>query len=113
MEGVKFLMKKSSTNSNPEVSVIIVNYNTGKLLKECVDSVIKSCPTCEIIVVDNASTDGSQKLPQNFQSPVSNFQLIQNKTNPGFAKANNQAIRQAKGDHLLLLNPDTKVLGNS
>ena len=107
-------MKKSSTNSNPEVSVVIVNYNTGKLLKECIDSVIKSCPKCEIIVVDNASTDeGITPLRLLASEGLARIRLIQNKNNPGFSKANNQAIRLAKGKCILLLNPDTKVLGDA
>lgn len=109
MEGVHYLMMKFSQNSMIEVSVVIVNYNTGKLLQECVDAVIKttknlSFPKTEILIVDNNSTDGSA----NFKG---NFTLIKNQDNPGFSKANNQAIKKAKGEYILLLNPDTKVLG--
>lgn len=106
-------MKKSSQNSKPEVSVIIVNYNTGKLLQKCVESVIKSCPECEVIVVDNNSSDGSligiQKLKFKNQKYNSKIKIVRNGTNPGFSKANNQAIKIAQGDYILLLNPDTEV----
>lgn len=116
-------MKKSSKDSNPEVSVIIVNYNTGKLLLECVKSVVKSYPGCEIIVVDNNSSDGSIDLIQNskrvhrgadkIQNYNSKLKIIANNSNPGFSKANNQAITIAKGKYILLLNPDTKILGGA
>ena len=100
---------KFSQNSMIEVSVVIINYNTGKLLQECVDTVIKTTknlcfPKTEILIVDNNSTDGSA----NFKG---NFTLIKNQDNPGFSKANNQAINKARGEYILLLNPDTKVLG--
>jgi GT2 family glycosyltransferase len=104
-------MNKSSINSKIEVSIIIVNYNTGALLKECIDSIVLSTnkltnPVCEIIVVDNSSTDNSADI----KGP---FTMLKNADNPGFPAANNQAIAKAKGDYLLLLNPDTKILGNA
>lgn len=85
----------------PVLSVIIVNFNTGKLLAECIAS-IKKNPNVEVIVVDNGSTDDSA-------AAVGKFQIISNKTNVGFAKAANQGIRKARGEYILLLNPDTKV----
>ncbi len=88
------------------LSLIIVNWNTGELLSQCLDSIYmdpERVEAFEVWVVDNASTDGSaqaalEKYPQT--------KLIQNRQNPGFAAANNQAIRQAQGEYLLLLNPD-------
>lgn len=106
-------MKKSSQNSKVEVSVIIVNYNTGGYLKKCVESVVRSCPQCEVIVVDNNSTDGSFELIQKpkvkNQNYNSKIKTIRNNDNPGFSKANNQAIKIAQGDYVLLLNPDAEV----
>ncbi len=100
-------MKKSSQNSKVEVSVIIVNYNTGKLLRECVESIVSSTdilrnPKTEIIVVDNNSSDGSEDVK-------GKITFIKNFSNPGFSIANNQGIKQAKGEYILLLNPDTNI----
>ncbi|MBI2268191.1 MAG: glycosyltransferase family 2 protein [Candidatus Blackburnbacteria bacterium] len=92
-----------------ELSVVIVNYNTGELLGKCVDSVKKTAGFAEIIVVDNASTDGSGRALRNFQFSIFNFQFIENKKNLGFARAVNQGIKKAKGEYILLLNPDTVV----
>lgn len=101
----------------PLVSVIIVNWNGGRVFRECLESLTKiNYSNWELIIVDNGSSDGSQRLLQNFQfacpagkQAISNFQLIQNKTNIGFAKANNQGYQKSKGKYILLLNNDTKV----
>ncbi|OHB57269.1 MAG: hypothetical protein A2173_02840 [Planctomycetes bacterium RBG_13_44_8b] len=97
---------------NPEISIIIVNYNRCDLLTNCLKSILDNPPkrTFEIIVVDNAGTDNSvQNVEQNFK----NVKLIKNQTNRGFAAANNQAIRQACGKFILFLNSDTIVLKNA
>jgi len=98
--------------SSPLVSIIIVNWNEKKLLKECLTS-IKDCtdyPNFGVIVVDNGSTDGSvEMIRRNFPF----VKLIVNKTNLGFAKANNQGIKRALregADYIFLLNNDTKVI---
>lgn len=90
-----------------EISVIIVNWNVRKLLLDCVESVLQQKNVrFEIIVIDNASRDGSaEALKERFPQ----VQLIENKNNRGFARANNQGIRLASGRHILLLNPDTVV----
>jgi O-antigen biosynthesis protein len=90
------------------LSVIIVNYNVKQLLKECLQSVVIATEgvDSEIWVVDNHSSDGSVEM---LQTEFPTVKLIANKENPGFSVANNQAIRQAKGEHVLLLNPDTLV----
>ncbi|GAP72006.1 hypothetical protein SAMD00024442_21_57 [Candidatus Symbiothrix dinenymphae] len=91
-----------------KLSVIIVNYNVKAFLEQCLHSVLASSMMAdtECIVIDNASTDGSQAcLPSLFPQ----VKFIFNKDNLGFAKANNIGIRQAKGDYVLLLNPDTVV----
>ena len=91
-----------------KLSIIIVNWNTRDLLSDCLTSVNEPALDIdlEVIVVDNASSDGSQKMVQN-QFPEVN--LISNSNNPGFAKANNQALRLCTGKYVLLLNPDAIV----
>lgn len=87
-----------------ELSVIIVNYNTKDLLKNCVDSVRKTFPDAQIIVVDNCSCDGSRE--EILKMPVKGVLLEEN---AGFSKANNIGLKQAQGKHVLFLNPDTLV----
>ena len=91
-----------------KLSVVIVNYNVKHFLEQCLNSVVKALAGLEgeIIVVDNNSVDGSIKL---LKEKFKNIQLIANKKNTGFAVANNQAIKIAKGEYVLLLNPDTIV----
>ncbi len=86
-----------------EVSVIIVNYNAGKYLPRCLEALLKQDYTdFEVIIVDNASTDGSlEAIPSDPR--ISVFPLDQNW---GFAKGNNRGSYQAKGKWLALLNPD-------
>ncbi len=91
-----------------ELSIIIVNYNVKFFLEQCLHSVLKATKniSAEIFVVDNNSVDGSvQFIPERF--PEINF--IANPENVGFSKANNQAIKIARGKYVLLLNPDTVV----
>ena len=94
-----------------DISVIIVSYNNQKLLTECLDSVRKNIKkiSYEVFVVDNASADDSVKVLQRDYPWVN---LLVNKQNLGFARANNQALAKAKGRHLVLLNNDTLVLPN-
>jgi GT2 family glycosyltransferase len=91
-----------------KLSVIIVSYNVKYFLRQCLQSVERALQGIEgeVWVVDNASVDGSVEM---VQSEFPWVQLISNNTNVGFAKANNQAIRQARGRYILLLNPDTIV----
>ena len=97
------------TNKYPhKLTVIVVNYNVEYFLEQCLNSVrqaIKHVST-EVIVVDNNSIDGSVAM---VEDKFPEFALIANKENTGFSKANNQAIRIAKGEYVLLLNPDTVV----
>ena len=91
-----------------KLAVIIVNYNVRHFLEQTLISVRKACKSvdAEIIVVDNASLDGSVDLVSERFPEV---KLIANQQNVGFSKANNQAIRKSKGKYVLLLNPDTIV----
>jgi len=123
----------------PTLSIIIVNWNTQDLIKQCLETInskdkrldlstkiidpanSESIPT-EIIIVDNGSTDGSVEFIKNFQKTNSKKQtnlnpsvagpkikLIENRENLGFAKANNQGIKKARGEYILLLNSDIIV----
>lgn len=92
----------------PDLSIIIVSWNTQKLLRDCLESLYGSGVTAalEVFVVDNGSTDGS---PEMVEARFRNVKLIRNADNRGFAAANNQALRVAAGRHVLLLNSDTLV----
>lgn len=91
-----------------DISIIIVNYNVKTYVAQCLDSIRRSTRdmSVEFIVVDNNSSDGSvEYLKDAFPEVV----FIANTDNCGFAKANNQGIRIAKGKYVLLLNPDTVI----
>ena len=91
-----------------DISIVIVNYNVKHFLEQCLHSVEKALQKVqgEVFVVDNNSVDGSaQLITEKFPHVI----FIQNTENIGFSRANNQAIRQAKGKYILLLNPDTVV----
>lgn len=91
-----------------KLSIVIVNYNVEHFLEQCLASVRQALTgiESEVFVVDNNSVDGSVPMvKQKFPEVI----LIDNKENLGFAKANNQAIRQSRGEFVLLLNPDTVV----
>lgn len=94
-----------------ELSIIIVNYNTKNLTLECIDSIYRYPPKgdYEVIVVDNGSSDGGVAAFRKLKTLNPKLKIIENNENVGFAKANNQGIKIAKGEYLLLLNSDTKV----
>lgn len=96
------------------LSIIIVNWNAKDLLKDCLYSVYENTKELnyEIIIVDNNSSDGSCEMLKEKFLHKSNFTLIENKDNKGFASANNQAIKIAKGTAVLLLNADTLINEN-
>ena len=97
-------------DEDPLVSIIILNYNAGKLIEECVDSIYQSnYKNFEIILVDNNSKDESHvKCKEKF--PLIN--LIANKENLGYCEGNNVGIRVANGKFVIILNPDTIVEPN-
>jgi len=96
----------------PSVSAIIVNYKSGAYAAECIRSLLdQKYDSLEIIVVDNASGDGSVDLLRSAFGNV--ITLIESPDNLGFGQANNLAASHAKGDYLLLVNPDARLLDNA
>lgn len=92
-----------------DVSYIIVSWNTRQFLLQCVQSILNDPGpfTREIIVVDNASSDGS---PESLAESFPQVQIIRNRENLGFARANNLGIRQSRGRYLMLVNSDVQVV---
>lgn len=95
----------------PKVSVIVLSYNQRKLTKECIESVLFSSAyeNIEIIVVDNASADGSADMLRELEKEHPRLKVILNSENRGFAGGNNDGIRASGGEYVLLLNNDTLV----
>jgi GT2 family glycosyltransferase len=97
--------------TRPDCSVIIVNWNGLGILRDCLESVVANTSEreAEVIVIDNASDDGS---PEMVEAEFPRVRLIRNRANRGFAAANNQGLAVARGRYPLLLNSDTVVLGD-
>ena len=92
------------------VSVVVLNYNAGELLLNCIKSIKKSTyKNLEIIVVDNISNDNSHEISK---KEFPEIKLIQNKKNLGYCGGNNVGIKEAKGKFIVILNPDTIVESN-
>ncbi|MBI2018687.1 glycosyltransferase family 2 protein [Candidatus Daviesbacteria bacterium] len=116
-----------SSSVKPDLSIIILNYNVKDLLLNCLDSIFKNKTkedNWQIIVVDNASKDGSvEAVKEKYGSPSTKFipseveglrvDLIENQSNLGFAQGNNAAIPKAKAPVILFLNPDTVVVNGA
>ena len=96
------------------LSIIIANWNTKELIKQCIDSIFdttsQALPELEVIVIDNASTDGSLEY---LKSQSGRIILIENTENLGYAKACNQGMKIAKGKYILLLGSDTIMKSNT
>ena len=98
-----------------KLSIIILSYNTKDLTVRCIESLINQYDKqldsgeFEIILTDNASTDGTIEKISNLKSYTSNIRIIQNKENYGFSKGNNIAFKNARGKYILFLNSDTQV----
>ena len=97
-------------NEKSLISIIVLNYNAGELLLNCIDSLKKSTyQNIEILVVDNISSDDSHtKCKKQFPD----IKLIQNRKNLGYCGGNNVGIKEAKGEFIVILNPDTIVEEN-
>jgi GT2 family glycosyltransferase len=95
-----------------DLSIIIVNWNGKAVLKNCLQSIFAAPQPIafEVIVVDNASQDGSSEMV-GVEFP--NVRILQNSVNLGFSAANNQGFKVAHGRYVLLLNSDTLVLDNA
>lgn len=93
-----------------KLSIIIVNYNVTELLRNCLSSIINFVQDLpyEVIVIDNQSPDSSWK---DLMIEFPKVQFISSEVNYGFAIANNKAVKKAKGEYVLLLNPDTELEG--
>src|SRR5438128_5871946 len=101
-----------NTNSNMFLSIVIVSYNTKTFLSSCLRSLEthKASPGQEVIVIDNASTDGTVEM---VLSDFPMCKVLQLKANIGYGRAVNIAVREARGNFLLLLNPDIEVSAGS
>lgn len=107
----KKLVEKEAQSGQLDLTIVIVSWNTRELLDRCLitlkDELLQhESKSVEVFVVDNDSKDDSAKMVEEKHSWVN---LIANDDNLGFAKANNQVLRNAKGDNVLLLNPDTEM----
>jgi len=92
------------------VSVTLVTYNSGRFIKRCLESVLEQkYPSMEVIVVDNASTDGTVDLLEPFSGRC---RIYYNNQNTGFAAAQNQAIGLSSGEWILTINPDLLLQSN-
>jgi GT2 family glycosyltransferase/glycosyltransferase involved in cell wall biosynthesis len=102
---------RAITNIHPGVSIIIVTYNNLELTQRCIDSIIRNTtyPNYEVIIIDNASTDDTRNYLRYLARTKPAVKVILNNDNLGFAAANNQGLRLARGDYLVLLNNDTVV----
>lgn len=93
----------------PAVGVIIVNYNSGAYLRRCIDSVLQSDTSLEIVVVDNNSIDGSIDSIRNLDTDEHQLHLIANVANLGFSRGVNIGRKRIDCNHLLILNPDCVI----
>jgi GT2 family glycosyltransferase len=92
-----------------DVSIIVVNYNTAQIVHECIASVLRQVGIeFEVVVVDNASSDNSAAVLTPLRSDT--IQILLNRENIGFGRANNQAFKHSRGRYIFLLNPDAVLL---
>ncbi len=106
-------MAASESFHKPEVSIIIVNYNTASLIRDCIASIIDKVRsiTYEIIVVDNDSKDDVVGVVNDFDNP--RFRCICLDKNIGFGRANNEGFKVSKGEYIFCLNPDTILVNDA
>ena len=98
--------------TSPDLSVLIVNWNSREFLRKCLATIYATTHNLafEVIVVDNASFDGAAEM---VAAEFPEVRFIQSQTNLGFARANNLAFEHSRGKAVLLLNPDTEILGDA
>jgi GT2 family glycosyltransferase len=103
---------KLEPNFFQAIDIIIVNWNSGLQLRECLESIVAHGKDCvkEVIIVDNNSVDDSLETIESINLPIS---IIRNTINRGFAAACNQGASMASSNYLLFLNPDTRLFENS
>ncbi len=101
-------------SDSPLASVIILTYNNWAYTRQCLESIYRETqyPNFEVVVVDNASSDGTREALQAYRQKHANFTLLLNDTNKGFPAANNQGAALARGEYLVFLNNDTVVTRN-
>lgn len=102
----------SPQETKPVLSILIVSYQTCEMTLECLRSISREAKSAdyEVLIVDNNSSDGS---PEAIAAEFPNYKLLASKDNLGFARGNNVAAEEARGEYLLLLNPDTVVLNSA
>ena len=95
-------------NVNPVLTIIITCYNTRDIVRDCLHSIYKHPPseTYEIILVDDASTDGTSEM---VRATFPEIRLLRNESNQNYSSSNNRALDEARGEFVLLLNNDTLV----
>ena len=103
------MVRGAGNQRYPAVSVIVVNYNCGRYIRECVRAVLRSSVAVELIVSDNGSSDDSLPALRTLATNDKRVRLIENKRNLGFTRAANIALNEATADHFVLLNPDCIV----
>jgi GT2 family glycosyltransferase/SAM-dependent methyltransferase len=105
------LLAPSVRETFPKVSIVVVTYNNAHLNRLCLESIYgrTEWPNFEVIVVDNASSDETPEYLEQAEKTFPRLRVMLNKRNLGFAAANNQALKEAKGEYLVLLNNDTVV----
>ena len=108
VRGIGGDVQDAGANTRPDVSIVVVSRNTRALLAACVRSVIATAPplSIETIVVDSDSQDGSAAM---VRASFPNVILLAPRENTGYARGNNLGIRRARGETILLLNPDTEL----
>lgn len=104
-------MKEYLRNNEMDISIIIVNYNTKELTKNCIDSIYEKTKDIEfeVILVDNDSNDGSKELFERDKK----IEFVEAGKNLGFGKANNLGLTRATGKYIFFLNSDTILVNNA
>ncbi len=100
---------KQISEESPALSVVIVNYNAGALLADCVRAVLASPVDLEVFISDNGSTDESLARVREHQGKEPRLTILEHDSNLGFARGNNLAFAHTRAPYLLILNPDCIV----